>query len=247
MKKAINEPHDIESIKKRLNKVTAHNYLGDSVLGAIDGCVTTFAIIAGTMGGGFSSIVALTLGLSNLIADGFSMALSNYQSAKSFKDKVLKTYEIEMLEVETIPQGEREEIRQIYRKKGFEGPLLEQVVDVITRNKERWVETMVQEEHGLPIIPTSPVKVATVTFIAFLSAGVCPVLPFFFGYSSQNQPFIISFIVTGLVFLLIGFFKGYILRLPILKSGLEILLFGGIAALIAFSISAWVKYAYGIF
>jgi len=59
------------------------NYLPDFVYGSIDGVITTFAIVAGVVGGGLSSGVVLVLGFANLLADGFSMAASDYLSAKS--------------------------------------------------------------------------------------------------------------------------------------------------------------------
>jgi hypothetical protein len=61
----------------------APGYLGDAVLGGLDGCVATFAVVVGAMGGGFSGLVVIVLGFVNLLADGFSMAVSNYQGTKS--------------------------------------------------------------------------------------------------------------------------------------------------------------------
>ena len=63
-----------------------HIYLGDVILGGIDGCVTTFAIVAAVTGAGFSGSVAIVMGISNLLADGFSMAVSNYEATKSRHD-----------------------------------------------------------------------------------------------------------------------------------------------------------------
>jgi VIT1/CCC1 family predicted Fe2+/Mn2+ transporter len=60
-----------------------HAYLGDAILGGIDGCVTTFAIVAAAMGAGLSQTVIIILGVANLLADGFSMAVSNYEATKS--------------------------------------------------------------------------------------------------------------------------------------------------------------------
>lgn len=60
-------------------RLSANPYLGDAVLGGIDGCVTTFAVVAGAVGGGLGGRVIVILGMANLLADGFSMAVSNYQ------------------------------------------------------------------------------------------------------------------------------------------------------------------------
>jgi len=58
-------------------------YLAEFVYGATDGTVTTFAIVSGVIGAGLSPLIVLILGVSNVLADGFSMASSNYLSAKS--------------------------------------------------------------------------------------------------------------------------------------------------------------------
>lgn len=63
------------------------NYLKEFVYGALDGTVTTFAIIAGSAGANLNAKIVLILGISNILADGFSMASSNYLSEKSERDK----------------------------------------------------------------------------------------------------------------------------------------------------------------
>lgn len=71
-------------------KQKIEQYLGEFVYGAIDGTVTTFAVVAGAVGAGLSSKVIVILGFANLIADGFSMGASAYLSAKSERDLKLR-------------------------------------------------------------------------------------------------------------------------------------------------------------
>ena len=99
-------------------------YLGEFVYGGIDGCVTTFAVVAGAVGANLNSNIILILGLANLLADGFAMSVGAYLSAKTEKDQYQKHKAIEYWEIENIPEKEIEEIRQIYRAKRFEGELL---------------------------------------------------------------------------------------------------------------------------
>ena len=61
----------------------AESYLGEFVYGAIDGSVTTFAVVAGATGADLSPSVVIILGFANLFADGFSMATGNYLSTKT--------------------------------------------------------------------------------------------------------------------------------------------------------------------
>lgn len=67
----------------KIIKSTVDNYIGEFVYGAIDGTVTTFAVVAGSAGAGLGSNIVLILGLANLVADGFSMAVSSYLSHSS--------------------------------------------------------------------------------------------------------------------------------------------------------------------
>lgn len=233
----LREEHTEEAIAKRLAQATQHSYLGDFVLGAIDGPVTTFAIVSGVWGAGFSTRVAIVLGLANVIADGFSMAVSNYFKTKSDHELVEKARRIEELHIEKHPAGEREEVRQIFQAKGFEGELLDRIIETITENKDQWVDTMLTDELGLRLEPPSPLKAAYTTFSAFMLAGMVPIFPLFWaGVASPNTMFAASAIATALTFLLVGLFKGRVTHQSMLLSALETLVVGGAAATMAFSV-----------
>lgn len=239
---ALQEEHTMEAVAARLASATKHTYLGDFVLGAVDGAVTTFAVVAGVAGAGLSSGVAIVLGLANVLADGFSMAVGNYLKAKSDHEVVQRARQIEERHIEQHPEGEREEIRQIFQSKGFEGNLLERIVSVITDDRERWIDTMITEELGLQLEPASPIKAAWTTFIAFMLAGLIPLAPLFItGYIGANTAFTASAIATALTFLGIGLFKGHVVNQPLLRSGLETLLVGGCAASLAYLVGLWLK------
>ena len=227
--------HTTDAIAARLGAVGNHSYLGDFVLGAIDGAVTTFAVVAGVTGAQLPSQVAIILGLANLCADGFSMAVSNYLGARAEVQVVDRVRRIEEKHIDTIPAGEREEIRQIFAAKGFSGELLAQIVDTITHDRKRWVDTMITEEFGLQLQRPSPWRAGLSTFTAFVLAGFLPLIPFTLpqGILAGRQ-FPASAAVTGLTFFLIGAAKGRIVHRSILWSGLETLLVGSLAAALAY-------------
>ena len=124
--------HTPTAIAERLQASTAHSYLRDFVFGAIDGTVTTFAVVAGTAGAGLPRGVAIILGIANLAADGFSMAVGNYLSTKVERQLIDKARRHEERHIAEVPEGEREEVRQIFAAKGFSGGVLEEIVRVIT-------------------------------------------------------------------------------------------------------------------
>jgi VIT1/CCC1 family predicted Fe2+/Mn2+ transporter len=229
--------HTDRAIAARLRDTSNHGYLRDFVLGAIDGVVTTFAVVAGVAGAGFPATVAIVLGIANLIADGFSMAVGNYLGAKSERQALEEVRRAERRHIRAVPDGEREEIRQIFAAKGFEGDLLEKIVDVITADESRWVDTMVTEEFGLPLEMPSPARAGLSTFAAFVLAGFVPLLPYCIpGPWTGVTTFAVSSLFTAATFFLIGFAKGHVVQRSKWLSGIETLLVGGAAALLAYGL-----------
>lgn len=243
--KNLEHEHKKEVIKTRLREEKKHSYLGDAVLGGIDGGVTTFAVVAGAIGGGFSNIVIIVLGFANVLADGFSMAISNYLGTKSRQEHVEKARIIEEEHIDRIPEGEKEEIRQIFIQKGFTGDILEEIVNVITNDRKQWIDTMLTEELGLQIEGPRPFRAALFTFIAFLLIGIFPLLPFIFPQIAQHHAFLASCIIVGITFSIIGIFKGFILKKSLIRSGLETLLTGGGAALLSYIVGYWLQMTFG--
>lgn len=226
--------HSPGAIKERLDRSAKSQNISDAVLGGIDGCVTTFAVVSGAVGAGFSSSVALVLGLANLLADGFSMAVSNYESLKAqreFRESVRRS---EQEHIDEVPAGEREEIRQIFQKKGFKGEVLEEIVQTISQDRRLWIETMLTEEHGIQKTYPSPWKSAVTTFAAFLLVGVMPLIPFLIPGAEKQLRFILSACLAGIMFFSIGMVKSLVFAKPVFRSGLNTLLTGGAAAGLAF-------------
>ena len=83
--------------------------------------MTTFAVVAGVVGAGLSSKIVIVLGVANLLADGFSMGVSNYLGTKVEEEQKSRARRVEEQHIEMIPDGEREEVRQIFKAKGLEG------------------------------------------------------------------------------------------------------------------------------
>jgi len=211
------------------------NYLREFVYGGIDGSVTTFAVVAGAEGAHLGSSVVIILGFANLLADGFAMSVGSYLSSKSDHQNYLKHRKTEYWEVDNLPEVEREEIREIYREKGFEGELLEKVVEVITSDKDRWVNVMMKEE--LEMIPEtkSPFAMGTATFVSFVLVGLIPLLSYVTDlFKPLPNTFAVSAILTSLAFMIIGYIKTKVTQTSKLKGVLETLLLGAIAALVSY-------------
>jgi len=159
---------------------TEKKYLAEFVYGAVDGTVTTFAVVSGAIGASLSASIILILGFANLFADGFSMAISNYLSTKSVRDMHAR------------------------------------------------------HRHSLG---KNPKKTALATFVSFVVMGFIPLFPFVLSAIYpvyEIYKFKLSILLTGVTFLLIGAMKARVTQKSKIKSAIETLLIGGVAALIAF-------------
>ena len=236
--------HHPDAIRARLESPRG-DYTASAVLGAIDGSVTTFAIVAASVGGGLSQTVIIVLGLANLVADGFSMAVGNYNATQSRVEQIEKARRIENDHIDKVPEGEREEVRMILERKGLQGKSLENAVAAITSDRRLWVDTMVTEEWGLPASHPSPFREALATFGAFVACGFLPLIPFLFLGGDMQRMFVTSILLTGFAFLAVGVSKGIVLESSPLRSGATTLLTGGIAAGLAYGVGALLRFWFG--
>jgi vacuolar iron transporter family protein len=244
----VNLDHDHEpaAIAERLDAQARPQIVSDAVLGGIDGCITTFALVAGTIGAGFTREVALILGFANLLADGFSMAVSSYEALKAEREFADAVRREEERHIEDVPAGEREEIRQIFARKGFSGEVLETIVDTITEDRALWIETMLREEHGLRSSANEPWRAAGITFLAFCAAGAMPLLPFFVPGLAPGEQFAWSTVAAGVTFFLIGALKSLVFARQWFAAGIGTLLTGGLAALLAYLTGVILRDLFGI-
>jgi VIT1/CCC1 family predicted Fe2+/Mn2+ transporter len=211
-------------------------YLREFVYGGIDGAVTTFAVVAGGFGANLDAGILIILGLANLLADGFSMSVGAYLSAKSERDNYAKHEKIEYWEIENLPEIEREEIAEIYKQKGFKGELLDKIVNHICSDKDLWVAEMMKDELGMMRDSKSPFKIGLATLISFILVGFIPLMVYLwdFFFPTELNIFLWTSILTGLAFLIVGWLKGIVNQTSKLRSISETVALGLLAAVVAY-------------
>ncbi|MDP7247889.1 MAG: VIT1/CCC1 transporter family protein [Candidatus Peribacteraceae bacterium] len=222
------------------------SYIQDIVYGGNDGIVTTFAVVAGTMGADLPHYIVIILGLANLLADGTSMGTGAYLSKRSERDNYERLRKEELEEIEIDPEIEAEEVRQMYREKGFEGKDLERAVEIITSDKDRWAEVMLHEEHHMTKEASEkPVVHGLLTFISFAIFGAIPLIPYFI-ITSADSRFPVAIVSTFFALMLLGVAKSKIMRERMIRGPLEIVSVGALGAFVAYGVGVMLRSLAGI-
>lgn len=218
-------------------------YLGPFVYGGIDGCVTTFAVVAGAVGAGLNTSIILILGFANLLADGLSMSIGAYLSAKSERTNYFKHKAIAYGKVDNLPEKERNEIRKMYQENGFEGDTLDKIVNIITSDRDRWVNVRMKEDYGLSPDEKSPWKIGMVTYVSFILIGIIPLVVYLLDFLQPVRAdlFLLASILTATGFTIIGILKSAITQSGLLRNISETLILGTAAALVSYMVGDWLE------
>lgn len=212
----------------------------DIILGGQDGLVNVLGIILGLAAATGDTYVIMVGGLAATFAESVSMAAVAYTSTLADADYYESEREREYRHIQEVPNLEKEEIRAIYRAKGFDGTLLERIVDTITSSPDVWVAVMMSEELQLqPVDRRTALKSAVIVGIAAIVGSLIPLFPFLFAPVSIGIMF--SILISALVLFVVGAIKARMTVGHPGKSGLEMAVIGTISALIGYAVGALLK------
>jgi len=233
-KKLLRTSHNIH---KEMHDGNSGKYLKSWVYGGLDGIITTFAVVSGVIGASLSSSIILILGFANLIADGISMGVGDYLSTKSEKEYFDLERSRERWEVNNHPKGEIDEMIEVYEKNGFSLNDSKKMVKLLSKNKKFWIKTMMHEELGLMKEKISSKKHGTITFISFLIFGFIPLSIYVFGAIFDikiSHEFLLTSLFTAVALFILGSIKTRFTGKNWIKSGIETLIIGSLAASAAY-------------
>lgn len=214
--------------------------LSDIILGGQDGLVNVLGVILGIAAATGDSRIVLVAGLAATFAESVSMAAVAYTStmadAEFYESERMREYR----HIHKVPNIEREEIRQIYSEKGFEGEMLERIVETITANKDVWVAVMMAEEHQLAEIKRgTALRSAIVVGLAAIFGSLIPLIPFLFLRVPLGIPGAI--LISALVLFIVGALKARLTVGHPGKSGLELAAIGTVSALVGYAVGTLFK------
>ncbi|MBI5073118.1 VIT1/CCC1 transporter family protein [Candidatus Woesearchaeota archaeon] len=209
--------------------------LKDAILGGQDGLVNVLGIVLGVATATHDMRIIFVSSLAATFAESISMGAVVYTSTKAAKEYYYAELEREKREIETVPDLEREEIKEIYYNKGFRGKQLDDIIKRVTSNKELWLDTMMTEELRMfPDEYENPLKKGIFVGIASTIGSLIPVIPFLL-LSVQNAIYA-SVAVCAAILFGVGVLKAKWFELSWWKSGAEMALIGTVAALVGYVI-----------
>ena len=209
--------------------------LREVIYGATDGVVTSLGFVMGVYGAIHESRIILITGVASATAGSLSMGFSAYISSKSQSEFFLAEIERERREMQEMPDKEKDEVRKIYRAKGFEGQDLEMVVRTITKNPAVWLRCMMEEELGLIVESFDiPWLVGLITAGSYILSAFVPIAPYALFPPARAFGWSVGSSIAILLGLGIG--KTRLTRTKPMKSGLELTMIGIICAFIGYVI-----------
>lgn len=214
--------------------------LSDFILGAQDGLVNVLGVVLGIAAATNDVRVVLVAGLATTFAESISMGAVAFTTTLADADLYQSEREREYRHIVKAPNLEKKEIRDIYERKGFNGELLDRIVDTITANKDVWVAVMMAEEHQLsPVDRRTAFKAAWVVGLSAIVGSLVPIVPFML-FSVATSMWL-SVLVTALVLFGIGFYKARVTIGKPMRSGTEMMLIGTVSALAGYLVGILLK------
>lgn len=205
-------------------------HLSDVILGGQDGLVNVLGVILGVAAATSDSRIVIAAGMAATFAESISMGAVAYTSKLAEHDLYHSEREREHRHIHLAPDVEVEEIRDIYRKKGFEGETLDKIVEVITSNPDVWVNVMMSEEFRMAQPEKSKaLRSALLVGFSALIGSLIPMFPFFF--LNVTLSIWLAIIIAALALFIVGVYKARVTVGRPFRSGMEMTIIGTVSAL----------------
>lgn len=214
--------------------------ISDIILGGQDGLVNVLGIILGVAAATGDAYIVLVAGLAATFAESVSMGAVAYTSTVADADYYESEREREYRHIKEVPNLEKEEIRGIYANKGFDGEMLNKIIDTITANQDVWVAVMMAEEHQLqPVNRKHALRSAIIVGVAAVIGSLIPLIPFMFVPISAAM--VLSISLSAFVLFTVGVVKARMTVGHPGKSGIEMAAIGITSALVGYAVGVLLK------
>ena len=216
---------------------TAGNFVRDIVIGMSDGLTVPFALAAGLSGAVQQTRLIVIGGLAEIAAGSIAMGLGGYLAARSDAEHYEQERLREQREIKEIPEEEMAEVGRVFQAYGLTQQESTPVVEALSRRPDAWVDFMMRFELGLeePDPRRALTSAATIAG-AYIAGGFIPLTPYMV-LSTVNRGLLVSAAVTLAALGIFGYIKGRYTGARPLRSALQTLVIGGVAAAAAFMLA----------
>ena len=216
----------------------------DIVIGMSDGLTVPFALAAGLSGAVTSTGLIIIAGLAEIAAGSIAMGLGGYLAGKTEVDHYNSEMKREYEEVESVPEIEKQELRDFFSSLGLSVEMQNQAVEEVSKDKDKWVELMMKYELGLEKPdPRRARKSAFNIGFSYIVGGLIPLSPYFFA-SDGIEGLKISSVVTLVCLFVFGYFKSKFTGVNRWSGAFRVMMIGAIAAGCAFAIAKLIEGRY---
>ncbi|GAB4041641.1 VIT1/CCC1 transporter family protein [Spirosoma jeollabukense] len=215
--------------------------ISDIVIGMSDGLTVPFALAAGLSGAVASSSLVVTAGIAEIVAGSIAMGLGGYLAGRTEADHYDSERRREMMEVETVPEREKEEVREVFAEMGLPLTLQVAIADELAKDKTKWVDFMMQYELGLDEPdPNRATKSALTIGLSYIAGGLVPLSPYFI-LASPHEALLYSCGLTLICLFIFGYFKSKVTGQPPVNGAFKVMLIGALAAAAAFGVARLIQ------
>jgi len=219
---------------------TASDIVRDIVIGMSDGLTVPFALAAGLTGAIAQSKIIVTAGFAEIAAGSIAMGLGGYLAARGDAEHYASERVREEEEVRTEPEVEAQEVKDIFKSYGLSEDESASVVNALRQRPKDWVDFMMRFELGLEKPdPTRAWKSALTIAMSYIIGGLIPLSAYLI-FKDAHRALWVSIGVTIVALAVFGGIKGRFTGVPVVRSGLQTALIGGLAAAVAFGIARWI-------
>jgi vacuolar iron transporter family protein len=209
----------------------------DAVIGMADGLTVPFALAAGLSGAVVSNAVVVIAGLAEVAAGSIAMGLGGYLAARSDADHYASERDREAREVADKPEVEALEVAEIFRAYGLSDEESRPIVAALRARREAWIDFMMRFELGLERPDPGRALTSALTIAAaYVAGGLVPLAPYMLA-ATAGPALAASIGVTVAALAAFGFVKGWLTGASPLRSAVQTVLIGGVAAGAAFGIA----------
>ncbi|MFC0181764.1 Predicted Fe2+/Mn2+ transporter, VIT1/CCC1 family [Pseudarcicella hirudinis] len=213
------------------------DFITDIVIGMSDGLTVPFALAAGLSGAVASTTIVTTAGIAEIVAGSIAMGLGGYLAGKTEQEHYDSELKREFEEVETVPDKEKEEVREIFAHYGLDSDAQKIIVEALAKDKKKWVDFMMKFELGLEKPDVNRARNSALTIgIAYIVGGIIPLSPYFLvDHASDGLKY--SALITILTLFIFGYFKSKLTGQNPVLGALKVTAIGAVAAGAAFFVA----------